>query len=109
MLIFIVLAILFLAALLLNRAYRALPMPELRRRARGRQDKQAMAIYKAASYGEGFRSLDATANVATSSGISGEGPSIQDGSKPFSKVRSYEAGFRARTPHERFTATISAV
>jgi iron complex outermembrane receptor protein len=66
------------------------------------------ALTVVASYGEGFRSLEATANVATSAGISGEGPSIQDGSKPYSKVRSYEAGFRARTPHERFTATISA-
>jgi TonB family protein len=66
------------------------------------------ALTVVASYGEGFRSLDATANVATSQGISGESPSIQDGSKPYSKVRSYEAGFRARTPHERFTATVSA-
>jgi TonB family protein len=66
------------------------------------------AITAVASYGEGFRSLEATANVATSAGISGEGPSIQEGSKPYSKVRSYEAGFRARTPHERFSATVSA-
>ena len=61
-----------------------------------------------ASYGEGFRSLSATANVATSAGISGEGPSIQEGAKPYSKVRSYEAGFRARTRGERYTATFSA-
>ncbi len=66
------------------------------------------ALTLVASYGEGFRSLDATANVATSQGISGEGPSIQDGSKPYSKVRSYEAGVRARTHQERFTATVSA-
>jgi len=66
------------------------------------------ALAVVASYGEGFRSLDATANVATSQGISGEGPSIQDGAKPYSKVRSYEAGVRARTPHERLTTTISA-
>ncbi len=60
------------------------------------------------SYGEGFRSLEATANVATSAGISGEGPSIQDGGKPYSKVRSYEAGFRARTRNENFSAACSA-
>ena len=60
------------------------------------------------SYGEGFRSLQATANVATSDGISGEGPSIQEGGKPYSKVRSYEAGLRAKTNGERYTATFSA-
>ncbi len=60
-----------------------------------------------ASYGEGFRSLEATANVATSAGISGAGPSIQEGAKPYSKVRSYELGFRARTRRERYTATCS--
>jgi len=62
----------------------------------------------ALSYGQGFRSLQATANVATSDGISGAGPSIREGARPFSKVRSYEAGFRARTRGERFTATFSA-
>lgn len=61
-----------------------------------------------ASYGEGFRSLEATANVATSEGISGEGPTIRDGGKPFSKVRSYEAGFRAKLRRELLTATFSA-
>jgi iron complex outermembrane receptor protein len=60
------------------------------------------------SYGEGFRSLEATANVATSAGISGEGPSIQEGGKPFSKVRSYEAGLRAHTLGDRYSATFSA-
>ncbi|HEX3777060.1 MAG TPA: TonB-dependent receptor [Polyangiaceae bacterium] len=60
------------------------------------------------SYGEGFRSLEATANVATSAGISGEGPSIQEGGKPYSKVRSYEAGLRAKTRGESFSATVSA-
>jgi iron complex outermembrane recepter protein len=60
------------------------------------------------SYGEGFRSLQATANVATSDGISGEGPSIKEGGKPYSKVRSYEVGLRAKTRGERFTATVSA-
>jgi iron complex outermembrane recepter protein len=58
------------------------------------------------SYGEGFRSLEATANV-TSAGISGEGPSIQEGAKPFSKVRSYEAGVRAHTLGDRYRATFS--
>jgi outer membrane receptor protein involved in Fe transport len=62
----------------------------------------------ALSYGQGFRSLQATANVATSDGISGAGPSVREGARPFSKVRSYEAGFRARTRGERFTATFSA-
>ena len=61
-----------------------------------------------ASYGEGFRSLEATANVATTDGISGAGPSIRDGAQPFSKVRSYEAGFRAHTAHDRYTLTFSA-
>ncbi len=60
------------------------------------------------SYGEGFRSLQATANVATSEGISGEGPSIKEGGKPYSKVRSYELGMRAKTRDDRYTATVSA-
>ena len=60
------------------------------------------------SYGEGFRSLQATANVATSDGISGEGPSIQEGGKPYSKVRSYEVGLRAKARGERYSATVSA-
>ncbi len=69
------------------------------------------------SYGEGFRSLDATANVATSAGsmlspstgaaVNGAGPSIQEGATPYSKVRSVEAGFRAQTPKESYTATLS--
>ena len=45
----------------------------------------------------------ATANVATSAGIGGEGPSVQEGARPFSKVRSYEVGLRAKTPGERLT------
>ncbi|MES1173056.1 MAG: TonB-dependent receptor [Myxococcales bacterium] len=60
------------------------------------------------SYGEGFRSLQATANVATSDGISGEGPSIKEGGKPYSKVRSYEVGLRAKARGERYTASVSA-
>ena len=59
------------------------------------------------SYGEGFRSLDATANVATSAGVSGAGPGVQEGSVPYSKVRSAEAGFRAQTPKQAYTATLS--
>jgi iron complex outermembrane receptor protein len=60
------------------------------------------------SYGEGFRSLQANANVATSDGISGAGPSIREGGKPYSKVRSYEIGLRAKTRGERYTGTFSA-
>jgi outer membrane receptor protein involved in Fe transport len=61
----------------------------------------------AASYGEGFRSLGANATVATSGGIAGEGPTIQEGAKPYSKVRSAEAGVRAGLMDERYTATVS--
>jgi iron complex outermembrane receptor protein len=60
------------------------------------------------SYGEGFRSLQAIANVATPAGISGEGPSIQEGGKPYSKVRSYEVGLRAKARGERYRASLSA-
>src|SRR6185369_15292008 len=59
----------------------------------------------AVSYGEGFRSLGANATVATSNGIAGEGPTIQEGAKPYSKVRAIEAGIRAQTPSERFSAS----
>jgi len=65
------------------------------------------ALTASISYGEGFRSLGATANVATSAGIAGEGPSVQEGARPFSKVRSYEIGLRAKTPHERLTTTLA--
>ena len=34
-------------------------------------------------------------------------PSIREGGKPFSKIRSYEAGLRARTRSERYTGTLS--
>ncbi len=60
------------------------------------------------SYGEGFRSLDATASVATVAATQGSGPSIQEGAKPYSKVRSFEGGLRVQTPNERYTATASA-
>lgn len=56
-LIFFILAILFLAAVLLKQACRTLPLRELRRRARSGHDKPAAAIYKIAAYGEGFEVL----------------------------------------------------
>lgn len=65
------------------------------------------AIEPVVSYGEGFRSLDATANVATTAGAAGAGPSIQEGATPYSKVRSVEAGLRLHTATERYTATLS--
>jgi hypothetical protein len=45
------------------------------------------------SYGEGFRSLDVT--------------NLQEGASPYSKIRSVEGGFRAQTPGERYTTTLS--
>jgi len=46
-----------------------------------------------ASYGEGFRSLDAA--------------HLQQGATPYSKVRSVEVGMRAQLPHELFTSTVA--
>jgi len=46
-----------------------------------------------ASYGEGYRSLDAA--------------HLQQGATPFSKVRSVEVGVRAQLPNERFTSTVA--
>jgi len=47
-----------------------------------------------ASYGEGFRSLDAT--------------HLTDGStRPYSKVRSGEVGLRARSPDQRYTTSLA--
>jgi len=46
-----------------------------------------------ASYGEGYRSLDAA--------------HLQQGATPYSKVRSAEIGMRAQLPNERFTSTLS--
>ncbi len=76
------------------------------------------------SYGEGFRSLDATANAVTAQALSAAAtvqpaiagaasitsldPSLHEGASPYSKVRSAEAGFRARSPQERYTVTLSA-
>jgi iron complex outermembrane recepter protein len=59
------------------------------------------------SYGEGFRSLAASSNPASSSPGSAQ-PNLQEGSTPYSKVRSLEGGFRARLLDERYTATVSA-
>jgi iron complex outermembrane receptor protein len=57
-----------------------------------------LAISPVASYGEGFRSLDAGSLAA----------SRQDGSAPYSKVRSVEAGLRAEALRGRYTATVAA-
>ncbi|HYP90817.1 MAG TPA: TonB-dependent receptor, partial [Polyangiaceae bacterium] len=46
-----------------------------------------------ASYGEGYRSLDAA--------------HLEQGAKPFSKVRSGEVGLRARVRDDRFTSTLA--
>ncbi|HYQ16901.1 MAG TPA: TonB-dependent receptor, partial [Polyangiaceae bacterium] len=46
-----------------------------------------------ASYGEGYRSLDAA--------------HLEQGAKPYSKVRSFEVGLRARLRDERFTSTVA--
>jgi iron complex outermembrane receptor protein len=61
------------------------------------------------SYGEGFRSLGASSNAAASaqSPVSLQ-PNLQEGSTPYSKVNSVEAGFRARAFKDRYTATLSA-
>ena len=53
----------------------------------------AREISPVISYGEGFRSL----------GVQ----SLQQGSQPYSKIRSVEAGFRAQTPGERYSTTLS--
>ena len=45
------LLVVFLTSALLDRAYRTLPLKELRRRARTGRDKQAVALYKMAAYG----------------------------------------------------------
>ena len=46
-----------------------------------------------ASYGEGYRSLDAA--------------HLRQGDTPYSKVRSAELGLRAQLPRERFTSTVA--
>lgn len=74
---FIILALLFLTVVLLSRAYRTLPLRELRRRARSGHDKPAAAIYKVAAYGESFElfawlvgSLSASALILMAANIS---------------------------------------
>lgn len=60
------------------------------------------------SYGEGFRSLDASSNPgASAQSPASAQPNLQEGSTPYSKVRSVEAGFRAQAFEERYTATLS--
>ena len=61
------------------------------------------------SYGEGFRSLAASSNagVSATTGVAGQ-PSLQEGSTPYSKVRSVEAGVRVRLLDDRYTMTLSA-
>jgi hypothetical protein len=60
-----------------------------------------------ASFGWGFRSLDATANVANAGGVGGSGPSVQEGAQPYSAVRSGEVGLRAQTPKQEYMASVS--
>jgi len=54
----------------------------------------AEGLISSVSYGEGFRSLDAER--------------LKDGDRPYSKVRSVEAGARARWLGQRVTATLAA-
>src|SRR5438552_2208496 len=51
LLLVMLLALIFLVAVLLDKTYRAVPLKELRRRARSGHDKTAAAIYKMAAYG----------------------------------------------------------
>ena len=53
----------------------------------------AKSLSLIASYGEGYRSLDAA--------------HLQQGATPYSKVRSAEVGMRAQLPKERFTSTLA--
>jgi outer membrane receptor protein involved in Fe transport len=53
----------------------------------------ARALSFIASYGEGYRSLDAA--------------HLQQGATPYSKVRSVEIGVRAQLPKDRFTSTVA--
>jgi iron complex outermembrane receptor protein len=69
----------------------------------------APGIAPVAAYGEGFRSLAASSNPAASAAAPASlQPNLQEGSTPYSKVRSVEAGFRARLLNERYTATLAA-
>ena len=53
----------------------------------------AKSLSLVASYGEGYRSLDAA--------------HLRQGATPYSKVRSVEVGMRAQLPNERFTSTVA--
>ena len=53
----------------------------------------ARSLSLIASYGEGYRSLDAA--------------HLQQGATPYSKVRSVEVGLRAQLANERFTSTLA--
>jgi hypothetical protein len=53
----------------------------------------AKSLSFVASYGEGYRSLDAA--------------HLRQGATPYSKVRSAELGMRAQLPNERFTSTLA--
>lgn len=53
----VVLAALFLICILMDQAYRALPIKELRRRARHGHSPEAKAIYKMASFGKSVEAL----------------------------------------------------
>jgi iron complex outermembrane receptor protein len=61
------------------------------------------------SYGEGFRSLDAGSNPgASAQSATSVQPNLQEGSTPYSKVRSLEAGLRGQAREGRYSATLSA-
>jgi CBS domain containing-hemolysin-like protein len=51
----VILALLFLASVLLDKAYRTLSVKELRRRARSGKDKETASIYKMAAYGDSLK------------------------------------------------------
>lgn len=53
----------------------------------------AKSLSLVASYGEGYRSLDAA--------------HLRQGATPYSKVRSAEVGLRAQLPNERFSSTVA--
>lgn len=64
-----ILAVLFLAVILLARAARALPTRELRRRARGGKDKKYQAIYKIVAYEYSLALLLWTLGILSAAGI----------------------------------------
>jgi hypothetical protein len=60
------------------------------------------------SYGEGFRSLDASSAGASAPSVGTVQPVLNEGATPYSKVRSVEAGFRAQALKERYVVTFAA-